>query len=662
MSRTNNIERNRLDYILTDILPVELSELFSLSKFYEFLLDHKIQIDKLIKTLQFNKANNNAMFMNKWATMPLKYSILKGTDSARELNLLHPLSILNVYLFIECYQKELLNSLEDNAIYSLRYHKKNTGLFYKKRVQKISHYFEKVSRKIDRGVLQQTGAYFKIYKYNSVASFTNSRLWQQSNFKFKYFAKADYKACFDSIYTHTYKWIVERNVIDSKNASNSNLYITIDRILQNINGRSSNGLIVGPEFSRMIAEILLQQIDSEVENELISAKKYLGSDYRVFRYVDDIYIFANTPQDINLIINSFMNVSHRYLLTLNELKLFKTETPVILNTWISKTRELADNISNLFYSKHELDTLNAEEKNLLKDGFISIDRIKNDFTFLSTEFPKDLRYIVSFLLSTLLNNISNKKDGYNIFKVSKTNRAFVLLELSFYIYSFCPCFDHTQKLISLIVYMNEEVNFITDDKKRKKLVALFRRYSFIFERGNLNDLCNWFAFFNEYKISLDEKIETALVEKLHKEDNPILWANYLIYSRYHPPYNRHILSVLEQVIDVKISKIIPEEIMLQREFWYVIVFNNCPYLSNHLKDKMEGIISLLNNPTATSPSEVLTNLMCKFMDQSKLNQFFYWGYYRFSMSKQITYRTYQRTLFKQYKNKRSVELYGSLET
>ena len=32
----------------------------------------------------------------------------------------------------------------------------------------------------------------------------------------------------------------------------------------NINGKSSNGIVVGPEYSRMIAEILLQQIDKEV--------------------------------------------------------------------------------------------------------------------------------------------------------------------------------------------------------------------------------------------------------------------------------------------------------------------------------------------------------------------------------------------------------------
>lgn len=34
----NNIKRNNLDYLLTDILPTELSDRFTYSYFYEFLL------------------------------------------------------------------------------------------------------------------------------------------------------------------------------------------------------------------------------------------------------------------------------------------------------------------------------------------------------------------------------------------------------------------------------------------------------------------------------------------------------------------------------------------------------------------------------------------------------------------------------------------------
>ena len=209
MGRNKNIERNKIDYILTDIMPVEISELFSYGKFYEFVLEHQKGLSDIIKELMELKAEGKYLFNGgNWAAIPLKYNILKGVDHSREISLAQPISALNIYFFIECYQKEILNFLENNHYFSIRYHRKNNDLFYKRKTNRLTEYFAKTSKKVDKGILQQTGAYFKIHKFNSVSSFTNSRLWQQCNFKYKYFAKVDYKSCFDSIYTHTYKWII----------------------------------------------------------------------------------------------------------------------------------------------------------------------------------------------------------------------------------------------------------------------------------------------------------------------------------------------------------------------------------------------------------------------------------------------------------------------
>lgn len=93
---------------------------------------------------------------------------------------------------------------------------------------------------------------------------------------------------FDSIYTHTFKWLIGKDVNDTKDFKNTNIYTTIDRILQNINARTSNGIVVGPEFSRMIAEILLQAIDRTVYSKLLNSGKAVGENYNVYRFVDDI--------------------------------------------------------------------------------------------------------------------------------------------------------------------------------------------------------------------------------------------------------------------------------------------------------------------------------------------------------------------------------------
>ena len=662
----NNIERNKLDYILTDIMPVEVSELFSYSKFYEYLLSKQSTLDDIVSQMHAMKAENletpfSGGKWGNWATSPLKFNILKGTDSIRELNLVQPLSAMNIYFFVECYQKELLDILSNNACFSLRYHRKNSDLFYRRKSKKIVDYFEKISQKVDRAILQQTGAYFKIHKFNSVSSFTNSRLWQQCNFKYRNFAKIDYKSCFDSIYTHAYKWCIEKDTVDSKEASNANLHIVIDRVLQNINGRSSNGLIVGPEFSRMIAEVLLQEIDVEVKHNLAAQGLNAGADYRVFRYVDDIYIFSHTQAHTDLIIKTIERAAQKYLLKFNEFKYLKAYTPVVLSSWLGKARALSDRISALFYRKQELHDM-AEKKPLLKSGYISVDRIKDDFIYLVNEFPKEQRYIVSFMLSTLLNNISNKKDGYALFEPDKCARAFVLLDLAMYIYSFCPCFEHTQKLISMIVYMDDELQFSKDELNHKKLINLIRRYSFVFEKGNMNDLCNWFSFFHDYSIPLLRSTETIFEKKLREEDNPILWANYLIYSRYHSDYHQEILTWVEEVLQYKVNQIGSKDPLLQKEFWYVITFINCPYISSSVKTALENIVRPMATAAETNLANKIKKIIAEFLLQNKSNLFFCWGYYHFNTSKQLTFRTYQRTLFKQYKNKRSIELYGSLDT
>lgn len=313
----NGLERNKLDYILTDLLPVEVSELFSFSQLYAFLLEKDTQkvVDSLICETKQNKAKGKfAMFKDGWSTKPLKYRILKGNGTMREMSIIQPVSALNLFLFIECYQKEILNYFEKYHNFSIRYHKKSTDLFYKSKSGKITQYFQEQVSRVGRGAIQQAANYFKIVPFESINSFADSRIWRMCNFKYRYYAKLDYKSCFDSIYTHSFSWMIERNVVDAKDANNSHLFITIDRILQNINGRSSNGIVVGPEFSRMMAEILLQHIDNEILLELEKDGIFYKVDYAAFRYVDDIFLFSNQPQVLEQILSKYKTIGEHYRL------------------------------------------------------------------------------------------------------------------------------------------------------------------------------------------------------------------------------------------------------------------------------------------------------------------------------------------------------------
>lgn len=671
----SGLERNKLDYILTDLLPVEISELFSFSQLYAFLLakDRQKTLETLIHEIQQVKAKScSLMFKEGWSTKPLKYRILKGNDTMREMSVIQPFSALNLYIFIECYQKEILSYFEKHHEFSIRYHKKNTDLYYKSKSGKVTQYFQDQSSRVGRGVIQQAANYFRIVPFESINSFADSRIWRMCNFKYKYYAKLDYKACFDSIYTHAFTWIIERNVVDAKAASNSHLFVTIDRILQNINGRSSNGIVVGPEFSRMMAEILLQHIDSEMCLSLEKDGICYNVDYVAFRYVDDIFLFANQSQILDQILAKYKTIAERYLLRLNELKLVKGTTPCLPKEWLGKTRQLSDIIGNFFFQGKKVDyeKLPEEERFLVKTDYISVDRIKDEIAVLVKQHSDDARTIVSFLLSTLLNNISKKKNGYSLFGKQQLGKALLLLDMALYIYAFYPSFDQTRKIISIIAYMNSEVDFKTDEKAHEKMGRVINRYAFVFQSGNIFDLCDWFPFFHEYNIVLDAKTERALIHTAEECNDPIIWANLLLYSQYYPPFFDELQRKVETVVKKQICKISDKEPMMQVEFWYVLIFHNCPYISLTLRQKMSNLIqeikkSATSKSSSPFPSAIVTQLICEFLEQRSPSgnkpeeSLFNWKGIK-NFSDQITYRTYQRTVFKRYR-KNTYGLYASLD-
>lgn len=660
----NGLERNKLDYILTDLLPVEVSELFSFSKFYDFLLekDNYREIRSIVEELKKNKAKGTAkLFENGWSATPLKYKILKGRDTMREMGIVHPMAALNIFLFMECYQNDILNYMTTHNKFSIRYHKKNTNLYYKKKNNKKFEYFNKIDKIVGRDIIQQTGNYFKISPFQSINSFMDSHIWRKSNFKFNYYAKLDYKSCFDSIYTHSYSWIIEKNAIDSKNAKNSNLFLIIDRVLQNINGMSSNGVIVGPEFSRMVVEILLQHIDEKVMLSLLEEDIRHNIDYAIFRYVDDIFIFAKDPSIINKVINKYQVIGEAYLLRLNELKIEKGETPFLPKEWLERTRQISDVISKIFYKgkKVEFDTLPEEERHIIRSEFIPLDRLKDEIAVLIKTFSKERRAIVSFLLSTLLNNVSKKKNGYNLFGKNKLKRALLIIELAFYIYAYFPSFDQTRKIISIITYINEEINFKNDEEPNKRLGDVFKRYEFIFLTGNIFDLCDWFPFFQEYKLFLDVATENFLINEAEKYNNPIIWANLLLYSRYHNNFYSQIVNKVSEIIEKAVENITSKDVMLHTEFWYILVFFNCPYILQAIKQSIRAWIStVVSNSQKNKPSDRCIYLIYKFLMKAKGNEGFIDWFNSKNFGEQVTYRTYQRTVFKHYKNKYG--LYASI--
>ena len=138
--------------------------------------------------------------------------------------------------------------------------------------------------------------YFSYEKYSNIYKFYEDYRYQRAEKKYKYLVKFDLQSCFDSIYTHTISWATAGGADKVKvlpGYHGSWVGDAFDNLMQSVNARETNGIIIGPEFSRLFAEIILQYIDQKVEQELSGKEFRQKFTYECYRYVDDYFLFYN---------------------------------------------------------------------------------------------------------------------------------------------------------------------------------------------------------------------------------------------------------------------------------------------------------------------------------------------------------------------------------
>lgn len=93
-----------------------------------------------------------------------------------------------------------------------------------------------------------------------------------------------------------------------------------DSLMQQLNYNETNGIVIGPELSRIFAEIILQAIDNDIISDLEKKNVFFGKDYRIYRYVDDFFIFYNDHEVFSKTKASISICLTRYKLNLNKSK------------------------------------------------------------------------------------------------------------------------------------------------------------------------------------------------------------------------------------------------------------------------------------------------------------------------------------------------------
>ncbi len=90
--------------------------------------------------------------------------------------------------------------------------------------------------------------------------------------------------------------------------------------MQSLNYNETNGIVVGPEVSRIFAEIILNKIDSNLVQRLQDLSLIKDIDYSCYRYVDNYYVFCNENSVLEKIKSELQECLDQFKLSLNDAK------------------------------------------------------------------------------------------------------------------------------------------------------------------------------------------------------------------------------------------------------------------------------------------------------------------------------------------------------
>ena len=472
MSRNNKTKVNRNDpfrAILTDTLPYEVPFKFSNTGYYFKLCND----NKLKFPFPLDQVNN------KTYSIPFNYKIKKNESSSRLLSIVHPVHQLSCAAFYTKFEQVIL-SLCSNNKYSLRYPSDIGSYFYEKKRLADENDIEWGGVDSANNALSKlvSSSYFSYDKYNFMYKFYESYEFHRFERKFKKLLKIDISKCFHHIYTHSLSWAVKGKAFSKDNVSQDTFDGSFDKLMQTLNYNETNGIVIGPEISRVFAEIILQSIDAKVDGVLLAEGLKSGKDYEIRRYIDDYFIFYNDEAKVGKIESTLEAVLSEYKLYVNESKTIRVSRPFITGETIAKIEvgKLIDHyFSQIINTRPDNDYTDEDllkpiwNKSTLSNSFIR--DIKSIVKKNSIEFDPIISFSLSIfikLIKKVLNAIANHKVNVNNKDLDKLK--IFILEISFFIYSMSPKARNSYLICRLINLIKEDISEDSDDSYVNKAI------------------------------------------------------------------------------------------------------------------------------------------------------------------------------------------------
>lgn len=516
--------------MLSDVLPFEVPITFSNRNVYQFLSENRIYfegeklfwksgtatLDKIVHLLFGLPENANFLSttavnigptptqMNvydcgksgfKRDTIPFEFKICHKLSEYRTLAVPHPRSQVQVVDFYHRY-KEFILYLCARSAYSIRRPERVAKFRYHKDKTHYDNLSDEASTLEEHDKEYEDLKSFFVYKdHSNIYKFYESYKYHRSEKKYNKLLKLDISKCFDSIYTHSIEWAVAGRAFTKENLTGSkgSFASHFDRLMQAMNYNETNGIVIGPELSRIFAEIILQDVDAQLESSLRDEKLIHKIDYEIFRYLDDYFLFFNSENDKEKIVARLQVILKEYKLSLNSAKAVLYEKPLI--TEITRAK---DRIGDLLNDGLNFEIRQPEAEGAENTGSIYINskalitKFKTIVKECSVEYKDILNYSMSIIerkchkILKLYSSISSS--NRNEWQLTKA--VLGILEFLFFIYSVSPRVNTTIKLCGILRMVIEffRSRGVTHDHKHLVYKYIFDECSFAMKNATRDDI------------------------------------------------------------------------------------------------------------------------------------------------------------------------------
>jgi len=364
-------------------------------------------------------------------------------------------------------------------------------------------------------------------------------------YRYKFFKKLDIQNFFGSIYTHSLAWAIFGDKAIAKKYKGREydevFANATDKICQIINFNETNGIVVGPEFTRVISELLLTRIDINLFNKLEAADIKMGNKYKIYRFMDDYFIFTNTIEVTDIIEKILFEELENYNLKLNVNKTQLQTRPFFeSDPAIIKLIQHLDIFLNNYPSDETLSNYNKKFNNLWY-------KLQQNIELIIHQYPKSTSKILNYFLKFVRSLLNIKIHHFNL--------AYIL-EIITNIYSLSINYHSTHNLIATFAVLTQKIKYLSNEERENLQVKIeyleerFFQHLFITLKNN-PDRINEMYDLLLYLKTLPKKISSDfLCEILNKNNNYFVFCSvaYYILDETLTTINPGFKTVLKKLI------------------------------------------------------------------------------------------------------------------